>query len=245
MPIIVLSARDAERDKVAALDAGADDYVTKPFGMDELLARLRAALRRAAPADGGGGRRHRRLHDRPRGEAGRRTRRRGGPAHADRVAHRRGARAQRGQARHAEAAAAGGVGSARTRRRPTTCASSWPRSGASSSPTRRQPALLHHRAGHGLPLRGPEPTVGATRRSPRGGRSASSLGLGVVERVLAFALLPVLAALEDRRDQRDDDDHGDDRQQVLVDVVGADLVAERSSRASSRRRPRGTPPMTL
>ena len=51
VPIIVLSARDAERVKVAALDAGADDYVTKPFGMDELLARLRAALRRAAPAE--------------------------------------------------------------------------------------------------------------------------------------------------------------------------------------------------
>ena len=50
MPIIVLSARGAERDKVAALDAGADDYVTKPFGMDELLARLRASLRRSAPA---------------------------------------------------------------------------------------------------------------------------------------------------------------------------------------------------
>ena len=51
VPIVVLSVRDAERDKVAALDAGADDYVTKPFGMDELLARLRAALRRAAPAE--------------------------------------------------------------------------------------------------------------------------------------------------------------------------------------------------
>jgi Response regulators consisting of a CheY-like receiver domain and a winged-helix DNA-binding domain len=51
VPIIVLSVRDAESDKVAALDAGADDYVTKPFGMDELLARLRAALRRAAPAE--------------------------------------------------------------------------------------------------------------------------------------------------------------------------------------------------
>jgi two-component system KDP operon response regulator KdpE len=50
VPIIILSARGAERDKVAALDAGADDYVTKPFGMDELLARLRAALRRNAPA---------------------------------------------------------------------------------------------------------------------------------------------------------------------------------------------------
>ena len=46
VPIIVLSARTDEPDKVIALDAGADDYVTKPFGMDELLARLRAALRR-------------------------------------------------------------------------------------------------------------------------------------------------------------------------------------------------------
>ena len=51
MPIIVLSARESEAAKVAALDAGADDYVTKPFGMDELLARLRAALRRAAPGE--------------------------------------------------------------------------------------------------------------------------------------------------------------------------------------------------
>lgn len=50
VPIIVLTVREAEADKVAALDAGADDYVTKPFGMDELLARLRAALRRASPA---------------------------------------------------------------------------------------------------------------------------------------------------------------------------------------------------
>jgi two-component system KDP operon response regulator KdpE len=51
VPIIVLSVRDTETDKVAALDAGADDYVTKPFGMDELLARLRAALRRVIPPD--------------------------------------------------------------------------------------------------------------------------------------------------------------------------------------------------
>jgi two-component system KDP operon response regulator KdpE len=51
VPIVVLSARGSERDKVAALDAGADDYVSKPFGMDELLARLRAAVRRATPAD--------------------------------------------------------------------------------------------------------------------------------------------------------------------------------------------------
>jgi two-component system KDP operon response regulator KdpE len=50
-PIIVLSAREQEAAKVAALDAGADDYVTKPFGMDELLARLRAAVRRTVSAD--------------------------------------------------------------------------------------------------------------------------------------------------------------------------------------------------
>jgi two-component system, OmpR family, KDP operon response regulator KdpE len=49
-PVIVLSAVGEEREKVAALDAGADDYVTKPFGVDELLARLRAALRRVAPS---------------------------------------------------------------------------------------------------------------------------------------------------------------------------------------------------
>ncbi len=46
VPIIVLSVRETQRDKVSALDAGADDYVTKPFGMDELLARARAAMRR-------------------------------------------------------------------------------------------------------------------------------------------------------------------------------------------------------
>ncbi|MEO6880475.1 MAG: response regulator [Mycobacteriaceae bacterium] len=50
VPVIVLSARTDSADKVDALDAGADDYVTKPFGMDELLARLRAAVRRGAAA---------------------------------------------------------------------------------------------------------------------------------------------------------------------------------------------------
>ncbi len=51
-PIIVLSARGREDDKIAALDAGADDYLTKPFGLGELLARLRVALRHAARAPG-------------------------------------------------------------------------------------------------------------------------------------------------------------------------------------------------
>ena len=51
IPIIILYARDTQHDKVLALDAGADDYLTKPFGMDELLARMRAALRRAQTSE--------------------------------------------------------------------------------------------------------------------------------------------------------------------------------------------------
>ena len=53
VPVVVLSARDDEASKVAALDAGADDYVDKPFGMAELMARIRAALRHGAARDGG------------------------------------------------------------------------------------------------------------------------------------------------------------------------------------------------
>jgi two-component system, OmpR family, KDP operon response regulator KdpE len=51
VPIIMLTVRNSERDKVQALDAGADDYVVKPFGVEELMARIRASLRRAAPGD--------------------------------------------------------------------------------------------------------------------------------------------------------------------------------------------------
>ncbi|HWB87369.1 MAG TPA: response regulator transcription factor [Bryobacteraceae bacterium] len=54
IPVIILSVRNTEKDKVAALDAGADDYVTKPFGFGELLARIRAALRRSPTAPEGG-----------------------------------------------------------------------------------------------------------------------------------------------------------------------------------------------
>jgi len=53
VPVIVLSVRDQQADKVSALDAGADDYVAKPFGMQEVLARLRAQLRRAQPEEAG------------------------------------------------------------------------------------------------------------------------------------------------------------------------------------------------
>ena len=71
VPIVILSARDDRANKVAALDAGADDYVTKPFDMEELLARLRAALRRGSSGVGGGAdRSDRRLHGRLRGQAG-------------------------------------------------------------------------------------------------------------------------------------------------------------------------------
>jgi two-component system KDP operon response regulator KdpE len=52
VPIVVLSVRDSERDKVAALDHGADDYLTKPFGIEELLARIRVAMRHSVQASG-------------------------------------------------------------------------------------------------------------------------------------------------------------------------------------------------
>jgi two-component system KDP operon response regulator KdpE len=54
VPVIILTVRNTEKDKVAALDAGADDYVTKPFGIQELLARIRAALRRSPYSPEGG-----------------------------------------------------------------------------------------------------------------------------------------------------------------------------------------------
>ena len=82
VPIIVLSVRDGEADKVAALDAGADDYVTKPFGMNELLARMRAAHPPQRAGRRGAGRHHRR----PRRSTSQRkvvaARRRRGEAHA-------------------------------------------------------------------------------------------------------------------------------------------------------------------
>ena len=168
-PIIVLSVWGHESQKVAALDAGADDYVTKPFGMDELLARLRAAIRRASPAA-----------DEPvvntedftvdlGGQAGhpRRWQRRAADPH--RVAVARSPGAEPGPPGHTAAVAPGGVGPGRTRRRATTCGSTSPSCGASwslSPPAR----VTCSPSRHGLPLRavarGAGPAGTATARPP-------------------------------------------------------------------------------
>ena len=111
--IIVLSARRAETDKVRALNLGADDYMTKPFGIEELLARINATLRRSRPAPSeparaqrGHGRRRR---DRPRaapGHQGRAPR----ASHPDRVRAAAAVRGQPGRSAHACDAAAAGLG---------------------------------------------------------------------------------------------------------------------------------------
>ena len=111
VPIIVLSVRETETEKVAALDAGADDYVTKPFGMDELLARPACCAAPSGTRGGGGRRRDAGLHRRPRSQAGPEARRRSA-LDAHRVARRRDARPQRGQAGDAAATAARGLGPA-------------------------------------------------------------------------------------------------------------------------------------
>ena len=158
VPIIVLSVRDDEPDKVAALDAGADDYVTKPFGMDELLARLRAALRRDVPDRRGAAvDRDRRLHRSTWPPSG-------SPPTATRCASPRPSGASSrsscatgGKLVSAAPAAPGGVGPAVRRRRPTTCASTSPHSAASSSPSRRRPRYFITEPGMGYRFEGPEP----------------------------------------------------------------------------------------
>ena len=109
MPIIVLSARVQERAKIEALDSGADDYVTKPFGIGELLARVRAALRHAVGrASGrrcctsGSDRRSRKAPGEPR--------RRRGATHADRIPAAGSARQAPRHGRDASAAADGSMG---------------------------------------------------------------------------------------------------------------------------------------
>ena len=126
VPILVVSARRTSEEKIEALDAGADDYITKPFSMDELLARLRAAVRRTPtvrpPANGG--RDDRGLHRRPAREEGRRDGRdvRLTPTewHLLEVLIRNRGRLVSQQQLLQE------VWGPRTARRPTTCGSTWP-----------------------------------------------------------------------------------------------------------------------
>ena len=135
-PVIVLSARTDSRDKVRALDRGADDYVTKPFGVDELMARLRAAVRRANAADA----------DPAPVEAGALTidlaarivqREGAGRApHADRVGHPRAAGAPARAAGRAAPAPPTRVGDVRAGRTPATCGCTSPSCGASWNATR-------------------------------------------------------------------------------------------------------------
>ena len=194
--------------------------------MDELLARLRAALaaRRAAPTRQPSST-TRRLHHRPRGEAGA-ARRRRGPPHADRVAPRRGARPQRREARHAAPAAPGGVGPGVRATRRTTCACTWRRSGASSSPT-RAPPLLHHRARHGLPVR--------TRRCPVTDPDAIPLSRG--RRAAGYLVATVGTGLSGPVPLRDDVDALSMGWAFLALVVLA--AARRWARARHHRVDRG------
>ena len=135
LPIIVLSAVGDEREKVRALDAGADDYLTKPFGTDELLARLRALMRRSGDA----GQPVISLGDLSIDVAGHTVMRgrRGDPPHAARVRHPARARAPRRQAGHAPAALDARCGGRNTWTRRTTCGCTSHTSARSSSRTRR------------------------------------------------------------------------------------------------------------
>ena len=113
VPVVVLSARHQSDDKVEALDEGADDYVTKPFGMDELMARVRSALRRGGgtPRRSPASRRRRPTTSPSTSRTLTATRRgRAGAPHADRVAAARRARPAPGAGRDPGRPAAGGVG---------------------------------------------------------------------------------------------------------------------------------------
>ena len=111
VPVVVLTARDRQQDKIAALDAGADDYVTKPFDVEELLAAgaRGAAARPPGVVGDARGDARRQARDRPRAPAGAARRRRRAP-HQDRARAARAARDAPGQAAHPRVPAAAGVG---------------------------------------------------------------------------------------------------------------------------------------
>jgi CheY-like chemotaxis protein len=151
MPILVLSAVGEEEQKVRALEAGADDYVTKPFGARELVARLGAALRRAGRATDEPTISAERPRARPR-RARRAPRRRGDPPDADRVRPAAHARAQPRPADDPPRAAERGVGPRLRRRRPHA-AHAHREPAAQDRAGRRRGALHPHRPRRRLPLR--------------------------------------------------------------------------------------------
>ena len=150
VPIIVLSVKGEERTKVEALDCGADDYVTKPFGIDELLARVRAALRRS------GGDAESRRRSRPAISASISRARRVHIARAGSAADAEGVRAVRlhGAASEPRASRTGRCskrsGAKRRRSSPSTCACSWGSCARSSSPIRRTRGIWSPSRGSGI-----------------------------------------------------------------------------------------------
>ena len=149
VPILVLSGRADSRDKVDALDAGADDYVTKPFGVDELLARVRAVTRRARPAEEAP---HRVVLGEHTVDLAAHTVTGGDvPAHADRVAAPGASAAQPGQADHPARPAARRVGAAVHHRDELPAPVHGPAAPqAGGGPGASPPPA--DRAGHGIPL---------------------------------------------------------------------------------------------
>ena len=151
MPILVLSAVGEEEQKVRALEAGADDYITKPFGTRELVARLQAALRRAAPAE-----------EEPSivvegleidlAGAGRAPRLTARPPHPDRVRAAARARAQPRAADDAPEAARGGVGTRVRRRHPAAAHAHRAPAGEDRAGGRGGAPLHRDRSGSGLPI---------------------------------------------------------------------------------------------
>ena len=150
-PIIVLSGRSGSADKVEALDAGADDYITKPFGVDELLARIRAATRRAAPAGYPRWRSASTLSTSPRGLVYDR-RRNAGAADSHGMAHLGDPGPQPGQAGQPAPAARPRCGDRPTPTKPTTCASTSLNCAASSRTIPRRPQHLITEPGIGYRL---------------------------------------------------------------------------------------------